>query len=435
MSATAKHAVPGIWAAPATADFLIAALLIGVFVFVGFVSATRPDITTGFDEPAHISYAAHIQHTGDPWPNLNDMRMIDPQTFTFTAKGNFLDHPPLFYDLLAAIGPRLEGRPQALLPYRLFDVGLVALGLAALLMIGLDPRLPRLEFWAFAMPLAFIPILVQLAAAVTNDDLAFLGGAMATLGAWRAVTTGRGFWLAVALGGVVIAGWAKMTGLVLTGTMVGSVIVYLLWRRRLALRWIAVAAVAFAAAAAPYGIFIVQYGAPVPMTPALTAFVEQGLRDYGWADLPRESLPVYFGYFVSQFIANWMPTAAPRHTFQYAMLVIPVAALVCAAAGIVLSLRRLWRNRETALDIVVIAGALELAANFALHFAYSYKFYAATGWLAGAYPRYYLPLAAIVPLAGLSLAAGVGAGRWRTGLLVFLIAGPVVFRFLGVPPA
>jgi len=128
VSATAKHAVPGAWAAPATADFLIAALLIGVFVFVGFVSATRPDITTGFDEPAHISYVAHIQHTGDPWPNLNDMRMIDPQTFAFTPTGNFLDHPPVFYDLLASIGPRLEGRPQALLPYRLFDVGLVALG-------------------------------------------------------------------------------------------------------------------------------------------------------------------------------------------------------------------------------------------------------------------------------------------------------------------
>ena len=177
-------------------------------------------------------------------------------------------------------------------------------------MIELYPRLPRLEFWALAMPLAFIPILVQLAAAVTNDDLAFLGGAVATLGAWQAVTTGRGFWLAAALGGVVIAGWAKMTGLVLTGTMVGGVIVYLLWRRRLALRWIAVAAVAFAAAAAPYVIFIAQYGAPVPMTPALTAFVEQGLRDYGWADLPRELLPAYFGYFVSQFVANWMPTAA-----------------------------------------------------------------------------------------------------------------------------
>ena len=57
-----------------------------------------------------------------------------------------------------------------------------AAGLAALLMIGLDRGLSRLEFWAYAMPLAFIPILVQLAGAVTNDDLAFLGGALATLG-------------------------------------------------------------------------------------------------------------------------------------------------------------------------------------------------------------------------------------------------------------
>ena len=50
-----------------------------------------------------------------------------------------------------------------------------------------------------------------------------------------------------------------------------------------------------------------------------------------------------------------------------------------------------------------------------------------------AYPRYYLPLAAIVPLAGLSLAAGVQSPRWHAGLLAFLIAGPIVFRLFGAP--
>jgi hypothetical protein len=57
----------------------------------------------------------------------------------------------------------------------------------------------------------------------------------------------------------------------------------------------------------------------------------------------------------------------------------------------------------------------------------------ATGWLAGAYPRYYLPLAAIVPLAGLSLVEAISAPRWRMALLTFLIAGPVIFRILGAP--
>ena len=55
------------------------------------------------------------------------------------------------------------------------------------------------------MPLVWIPILVQLAATVTNDDPAFFGGALATLGVWQLVATGRGLWLACALIGMVEA--------------------------------------------------------------------------------------------------------------------------------------------------------------------------------------------------------------------------------------
>jgi hypothetical protein len=122
-----------------------------------------------------------------------------------------------------------------------------------------------------------------------------------------------------------------------------------------------------------------------------------------------------------------------RGALNYATLAIPVAALACALAGIALSLRRLWRGRESTLDIVVLAGAVALAATFALHVGYSYGRHVATGWLMDAYPRYYLPLAAILPLAALSLLAAIEAPRWRAGLLAFLIAGPVIFRIFGAP--
>ena len=73
--------------------------------------------------------------------------MIDTKTFEFTATPNFLDHPPIYYTLLAAIGPPLEGHPQAVFAYRMINVGLAAIGLAALLMIALDARFFRPEFW------------------------------------------------------------------------------------------------------------------------------------------------------------------------------------------------------------------------------------------------------------------------------------------------
>ena len=433
VSSTPAYATPGALTAPATTNFFVAAVILGLFVLSAAFSAERKGITAGFDEVAHASYVAHIQHSGDAWPDLKSMRLIDPQSFQFTGEANYLNHPPPFYDLLAVLGPRLEGRPQALLAHRLIDIAIATIGFAALLGLGLAARFPRHEFYAFAVPLACIPVLVPIAGAVNNDNLAFLGGAVATLGAWQLIATDRAGWLAVALLGLIAASWAKLTGLLLIGAMLGGVIAYLMWRQRL--RWSSLVPIglAFALAAAPYIIYAVQYGSPTPQTPAQIALLQDGAHAAGWADLPRKSFPAYIVYFVIAFVADWMPALGDRNVLQYSMLAIPVAALGCALAGIALSLRRLWRRQETALDVVVIAGTMALVATFAIHVTYSYGRHVATGWLMDAYPRYYLPLAAIVPLAGLSLLAAVKAPRWRAALLAFLIAGPAIFRVFGAP--
>ena len=433
MSTSATTAAAREWTAPTTANWLVAVVILALFVLACVASAARKDVSAGFDEPAHVSYVAHIQHTGNAWPALEKMRLMDPQTFQFTDEPNFLNHPPIFYALLAALGRKLEGHPQAIIAYRLFDVALVAIGLAALLGLALTAQFSRQEFYAYAIPLACIPVLVQLAAAVNNDNLAFFGGALVTLGLWQLAATGRGIWLACALIGMVAASWAKLTGLLLTGAMVSAVLAYLLWRGRMRWTWMMAAGVAFALAAAPYAIYVLQYGTPTPETPAQLALIQDGARAAGWADLPRKSFPSYFACFVAEFIAGWMPTLQVRSAFNYAMLAVPVAALVCAAAGVALSLRRLWHRCETPLDVVVVAGALALLTTFAIHVGYSYGRHLSTGWLLDAYPRYYLPLAAIVPLAGLSLVAAVEAPRWRAALLAFLIAGPVIFRIFGAP--
>ena len=320
-----------------------------------------------------------------------------------------------------------------MLTFRLIDVAISALGVAALLGLGLAAGFTRQEFYAYAIPIACIPILAPLAGAINNDDLAFFGGAIAMLGIWQLVATDRGGWLALALVGVIVAAWAKLTGLALTGAMVSAVIAYLIWRRRWHWSWTIGVAFAFLIAAAPYIVLTLQYGSPAPDTPAQVAMLKHDARVLGLADLPRKSFLAYLGYFIVAFIAEWMPSFGPRGIFNYAMLVIPVTALMCAWRGLLLSLRRLWRRQETALDVVVIAGAAALALTFALHVRHSYADHLATGWLMEAYPRYYLPLAAIVPLAGLSLAGAVRSPRWRFGLLAFLIAGPIVFRLLGAP--
>ena len=276
-------------------------------------------------------------------------------------------------------------------------------------------------------------MLAPIAGSINNDNLAFLGGAFVMLGVWQCVSTGRRLWFALALVGMVAASWAKLTGLLLAGGMVISAIAYLLWYRRLPWSWALAALFALLLAMAPYVAFIWQYGSPTPETPAQIALIKDGARVAGWADLPRRSFPVYLFYFVSAFVAEWMPTLAARNALNDAMLAIPAAALACAFAGIALSVHRLWRRTERALDVAVLAGALAFAGTFAIHVVYSYGRYAATGWLMDAYPRYYLPLAALVPLACLSLLAAIENPRWRGALLGFLIAGPIVFRLFGAP--
>jgi hypothetical protein len=138
-------------------------------------------------------------------------------------------------------------------------------------------------------------------------------------------------------------------------------------------------------------------------------------------------------HFIGDFIADWMPTLGARSTFNDAMLILPVAAVGCALAGVALSLRRIWARRGTPLDVIVVAATAAIAATLVIHVTYSYGRYVATGWLMDAYPRYYLPLIAFVPLACLSALNAVGAPRWRNALLALLIGGPVLFRILGAP--
>ncbi len=188
-------------AAPAVANPLVAAVILGLFLLAAILSAARKDVTQGFDEVAHVSYVAHIQATGDARLALETMRLLDPKTFQFTEEANYLNHPSQFYALLALIGPTLEGHPQALFAHRLIDVAIAAIGFAALLWLGLAARFSREEFYAYAVPLACIPALAPIAGAVNNDNLAFFGGAIATLGVWQLVATGRDGWLALALVG------------------------------------------------------------------------------------------------------------------------------------------------------------------------------------------------------------------------------------------
>jgi hypothetical protein len=431
-AANARQHDPESAVSPGT-HWRICAVVLLLFIVAASVSAVRKDVTRGFDEVAHASYIAHLQHFGETWPAFGDMRMLDPTSFHFTNEANYLDHPSPYYVLLARLGPNLEGHPGAILVHRLFNVALAAIGLAALMAIGLLAGLPRLTLYAYIVPLACIPVLMPLAGSINNDNAAFAGGGIATLAAFQLLTSGSRAWLLAALGGVIVASWAKFTALLLVGGLVAGVLLWLLWRGHLPSRWFWPIAAAALLAGAPYIALFAQYGSPTPRTPGQITMIRNGALAAGWDSAERMSPIAFAAHFVSEFMLEWMPTLKPRNALNYAALAIPITAALCAFAGLLLAARRIAQGKEGPLDVVIAAGALAFAGTFLIHGIFSYQLHAEFGWLTSAYPRYYLPLAALVPLAGLSLLGAIKQPRARTMLIVFLIAGPVLFRLLGEP--
>ena len=420
-------------AASAKTNLRVCAIVLVIFIVAAVLSAIRKDVTQGFDEVAHASYVAHLQRTGEIWPEFADLRMLDPLTFRFTDEANYLNHPSPYYLLLARLGPGLEGRPEGVLVHRLFNVALAAIGLGALMAIGLLAKLPRLPFYALVFPLACIPVMAPIAGALNNDNAAFAGGSIATLAIFQFLANGSRSWLLAALGGVILASWAKFTGLVLAGGLVAGALLWLVWRGRLPLQWIVAVAIAMLLAGAPYVALLAQYGSPTPTTSGVIAMIKTGALAMGWDSAPRMAPASFSLHFISEFVAEWMPTLRARSALNYAALAIPIAAGLCALGGIWVAGVRIVRKKDGPLEIVVVAGGLAFAATFLLHGIFSYRLHTEFGWLTTAYPRYYLPLAALVPLAGLSLLVAIKQSTLRTLLLAFLIAGPVAFRLLGAP--
>jgi hypothetical protein len=410
----------------------VCAFVLLLFIVAATFSALRKDVTQGFDELAHVSYVAHVQRTGESYPDLNTMRMLDPASFRVTSERNYLSHPSLYYVWLARLGPELNGNPGAIIIHRLLNIGLAAIGFAALLIIAIVTPLSRSSLYVYVVPLACIPILGPLAGAVNNDNLAFAGGGIATLAWLRFAAVRDSASLLAGLGAIVIASWAKINALLLVGGLGAGVLAWTLWRGRFDARWLAVMAVCGLLAAAPYVAFFIQYGTPAPSPLGHIAMIKEGAQAVGWDVAARMTPTVYAVHFMSEFVFEWMPALAPRSGLNYAALAIPVLTLACAVIGVMLSVQRLWRGTECPADVIVAAAAVAFIATFMVHGVMGYLYHLEFGWLTSAYPRYYMPLAALVPLAGLSLLAGVKS-RLKSALAVFLIAGPVLFRILGTP--
>ena len=362
------------------------------------------------------------------------MRLLDPQNFQFTGDANYLNHPPPFYDLLAVLGPRLEGRPQALLAHRLIDIAIARPRLRR----AARPRARRAVFPSRILRLRRAAGLHSGAGADRRRGQQRQSGVssaapLAMLGAWQLLRPiawpgslsrcrfGRG-------------AWAKLTGFLLTGAMLGAV------------ARLSAVATANELERACSGRASLSRSPPRPtLYFSLNMAVRRRRRRRRsrcckMAPEPPAGPTCRANLFPAYMFISSSPlsptgcrrsASAARSIFdaRYSgrgarLCVRPASRCRCVGCG---------GGEKHALDVVVIAGTMALAATFAIHVTYSYGRHLSTGWMMDAYPRYYLPLAASCGSPGSRCSPASNAPRWRAGLLTFLIAGPILFRIFGAP--
>ena len=246
--------------------------LIPLAAFLLFAAIALHAIATNpypgpLDELEHVSYAAHLQETGNwrlnVWhPDFESMRTLPRNSLaTWDDRPNYLGHPAPFYWVISLVLDRTLPLPAAILHVRLASAAFILAGLALTLAAGWRSfaRHPA-ALATFSALTALCPKLIPVTDQVTNDALALAAGGLAYWSATRRPTTPT---LAAAAVALTLACWSKPNA----GLAIGAVLLLtaLLDPRRRPARLTALAAGALLGAI-PYLPILAKYGRLVPIT-------------------------------------------------------------------------------------------------------------------------------------------------------------------------
>jgi hypothetical protein len=368
---------------------------------------------------------------GEILPTFADLRLIDASSVDrWTDQPSYLNHPSAYYVLMAwAAAPFELPAAELVRPWRLMNVTLAVGALVVVLRLGQEAGWSAPAQAAFVTLIAFNPTLPVLGGIVTNDNLAFLGGALCCLGVFRLLAGQRsgGAWITVALG-ALLAALAKLTAAVLCSALLACALAWLVAQEGWAVlrRWpVALCLIACCLGLLPYLLLILQYGSPAPFTDGQAAMLASRLAELpDWRE-QRYGLLAYLGHFAQSLLVYW-PPAPPETRLEIALLAAPAACLGIAALGIARAVIAMRRGTGDAMAVFVICGGLALGMVMLIHLGFTYQRHLETGWLRGVYPRYYFPLLPVLSAACAWLVSSCGRGRpaiWLAGALVALAVG------------
>jgi len=312
----------------------------------------------------------------------------------WSAARNHLNHPAFYYLLLAPLAAVGDG----VLATRLANVAIATAALALAIAAGWRSLADTRARIAFAVIAASFPKAALIAGMINNDNLSALAGAMVFAGL---AGLPAAEWLIA--GGLVVAGWAKLTTLVAMAAVVGAHAT-LGGPRAIVSRRTALAIAAAVLGFLPYVVMRVTTGAFVP--------VNLSVYRAPLAARPHWDAVTYAAEFGRAFVLKW-PAAEASLPLAVAGLLI-AAALGMAAAGAVVA---------PAQRRLVGAFLIATLVTFAIHLGFGWQAFRTYGDMTIAQTRYYNVLWPGIALGGAALIGRLAyrTRAWPGALLVYLV--------------
>jgi hypothetical protein len=417
-TAASARTMPVYWD-PALAIALSAFLLLQGWVMAFSIPRGVPP-----DELAHLSYVRDVVDGG---------LLPDYATGVIgsSSRGNYLNHPPLYYTLLGVYSRIVGLDPfDGYVVLRLLSAIFVAGGVLCWLLAARELGLGAPAAALATLALAALPMFGYLAGSVNNDTLAYGGTGLYFYGLARWLAHGQRGRMATAaiLAGLCITLLTKATASAFV--VLFTAIFLAMHARHLPVRlredrtgaFLLAAALALCTSFYVYAYF--QFGSLMPKPEVLHPIAPpaQPLSLFAYGEQYMAKMWRRLPAIVSQ--QSFDPFAPRWEAFLYLLLVAPLPAwlasrLFAASRGVDITLRR-------ACD----AFALAALGTMLLHFMQCYTGYRSTGMFGGLQPRYFftvLPALWLLPLL-------LRPARWLRSAYLALACFAALFAFWSSAP-
>ena len=383
------------------------------------------------DETAHASYIVHLQKTGQWWPNLEDLPMIDKANLQITNwRKNYLNHPPFYYKALALTLPQLEKNPQYIALYRAVNIGLIVASLILLFKTASELNLSLLGFSSFCALCTFVPGLALLGATINNDNLGIFSGALMFFAAHKFLKTSSTASFALLMAATLLAAASKLTCFLFVASFVLALLAMLFLKRKLSPVYIFTAIIVLVIASLPYLGFLYAYGSPTPLTSGHLALIKDTSEQLGWANDEKMS-PLFFIISFFFFLSTLWVDIPLTHILAIALAVCVFTIIVLSIFAFVKAVYKTFASSGSP-QFILAAGGISLEVTLLLHMIWSYKYHVTYGYILGAYPRYYYPAIGLMAYALISFLQPMRPRYKMIGYCILILL-PIVFTASSIP--